>query len=150
MARKKRTKKSNNAQDLGYNLSEIIFNYASLVVPLLDDTATKDMEAEELMGLLNDAVYLCSNAWNLAMLPPDCGEIVLQAVRMTLEEDEDPGSAISLESALQEMANSMKEIYPDGDVVIVDHEIGEEGGGIALELEAVPLEEAIMGIRASK
>jgi len=146
MARKKQ-ERLDKINESKYNIPDIIMEYAESLMPDLNVLESFELSEEEKLEFFDKAVFFSTSIWNFAALPPDCGAIMLEQMRKSLEETDWYNKIVDI---IVEVAQEMRDSYPDAEVIITDHRLELLDDYVEFYLETIPLDEGIRVIRAAK
>ncbi|MCK5861046.1 MAG: hypothetical protein KAH38_01085 [Candidatus Hydrogenedentes bacterium] len=141
-------KNENQENESKYDIPKIIMDYAMEVIPPPDSGEEEEVNSDEMLEMMNSAVFLCTSAWNHAILPPEAGEKILALMKMAHEESDNMEGWEGAQEILLEIAEEMGEKYPDAEGIITDHDLEiKENGDLGFGIEVLPLEEALEALR---
>lgn len=127
-----------------YDVADIIMEYVAALIPNPDSPDMLDISAEQARELIDNTIFICTSSWNYAALPPDCGAIMINKFKETLDDDVADKEILDM---ILDIAEDMRDKYPEPDVTITNHKLITTDNGIDFGVEVVSLEKYVQAIR---
>ena len=127
-----------------YDIAEVLLNYVYTVLPVEEELE----EGDDVDELISQALFVCSTAWNIAVLPEDCADLYISQIAAAYKDGDTQMLWDDLLENLLAMSEDMKEQFPEGDYIITEHEMEpDEGGEMGFSIGVMPVAEAVAMIR---
>lgn len=127
-----------------FDIPDILLDYVYTILPEEEELD----ENEDVDDLISKALFVCAAAWNISVLPEDCGNLYISQMKLAYEESGDDGLWDDMLENLIAMSEDMKEQYPDGDCIVADHALEpDEDGEVAFSINIMPVVAAVEMLR---
>jgi len=127
-----------------YDIASVLLDYVYSILPDEEDLD----EDEDIDDLISRALFICATAWNISVLPEDCGNLFISNLKLAYEDSGDTEPWDDLLENLLDISKDMQEQYPDGDCIVADHALEpDEEGEVAFSIDIMPLVDAVAMLR---